>query len=159
MGVRKAVSSDVSRMVALSAKKRQQYEKYSPLFWRESADALANQTRFFEGLLTNPSWICLVHETFQWVDGFIMAHLVIPPPVYDPGGKVCLIDDFVMDEPELWNTAGVELREETHRRAMKLGASVSVTVCGQKDIAKRVFLATEGAHVASEWYVQPLDMK
>src|SRR6202050_4101767 len=141
MPVRKAALADVPRIVALCQRKRQQYEPYSPVLWHESSEAFNYQTRFFEGLLTNPSWICLVHESYQWVDAFLLAHIIAPPPVYDPGGKVCLIDDFAVEDPELWQTAGMALRNEAQRLAIKAGAAISITVCGQKDTAKRVFLA------------------
>ena len=37
------------------------------------------------------------------------------------------------------------LRNEAQRLALKARAAISITVCGQKDTAKRVFLAVAGA--------------
>jgi hypothetical protein len=39
------------------------------------------------------------------------------------------------------------------------GAVLSVTVCGQRDEAKRQALLASGAHVASEWYVRAIERR
>jgi hypothetical protein len=83
-------------MVELAAIKRVQYQEYSPVFWRPAMGACEAQRAFFDKLVAFPDAICLVHEADGVVQGFIIATVVSPPPVYDPGGKVCMIDDFVV---------------------------------------------------------------
>ena len=154
MGVRRATSSDISQMVALSAKLRAEYATYSPVFWRPAANASAAQEKYFASLVDDPALICLVHQAAAGVDGFIIARVVSAPPVYDPGGKVVMIDDFAVAEPSLWQEVGMALHAETERIAAQQGAVLSVTVCGERDIAKRTQLRHAGAEVASEWYVR-----
>lgn len=66
-----------------------------------------------------------------------------------------MIDDFVVADSPLWATVGRGLHDEAERLARNSGAVISVTVCGQRDQAKRRSLVESGAHVASEWYVRP----
>ena len=143
-------------MVELSARKRKQYAEYSPVFWRMANNASNLQHAFFDGLVVDPSWICLVHENGNGIDGFIMAHVTTAPPVYDPGGKVCIINDFAVAEPTLWATAGMALQDEAERRAAVAGAVISIIVCGQRDISKRTALLNSGSEVASEWYIRSI---
>lgn len=159
MAIRDAISGDVPRMVELAAFKRAQYQEYSLVFWRPAVGAREAQRAFFDKLVASPDWICLVHEADGFVNGFIIATVVSPPPVYDPGGKVCMIDDFVVCEPSLWPTVGSALREEAERKAAMTGAVLSVTVCGQRDEAKRQALLESGPHVASEWYVRAIERR
>jgi hypothetical protein len=154
--IHQATQDHVSRMVELSALKRAQYQTHSPIFWRPAADADRLQEKFFRGLLADPSWICLVHENAGGIDGFILARLIAAPPVYDPGGKVCMIDDFAVSDSSLWPTVGMALRDAAERKSSDAGAVVSVTVCGQGDGPKRTALQNSGAHVASEWYVHSI---
>lgn len=143
-------------MVELSTLKRLQYEAYSPIFWKRAADAAHLQQEFFVGLVGDPAVICLVHEAADGVDRFIIARVVSAPPVYDPGGNVCIIDDFMVAEPSLWTSVGVALHAEAERIAAQRGAVISVTVCGERDVPKRTALRGGGAHVSSEWYVHKI---
>lgn len=156
MEVRRAGHEDLERILGLAAAKREEYEKYSPIFWRPAVRAREAQAKYFRHLLSDPDWICLVHETDGDLDGFILAQVTPPPPVYDPGGKACIIDDFVVASPSLWRTVGQDLREEAERLAAQAGATVSVTVCGQRDEEKRRALLESGSRVASEWHVRPI---
>src|ERR1700676_5053020 len=95
-GVRKASHDDVACMVELAAQKRTEYQSYQPVFWRRAADAKAKHKRFFEYLMGRDNVIMLVHDDGGTIDGFVIASLVPAPPVYDPGGATCLIDDFTV---------------------------------------------------------------
>jgi hypothetical protein len=126
------------------------------MFWRPASGSREAQRSFFEKLVASGESICLVHDADKVLNGFIIGTVISAPPVYDPGGKVCMIDDFVVSESSLWSTVGVALRDETERRAALAGAVLSVTVCGQSDEAKRQVLLESGSHVASEWYVRAI---
>jgi hypothetical protein len=154
--IRQSTKADVPEMVGLSARKRKQYAEYSPVFWRMADGASNLQRAFFDGLVVDPSWICLVHENGNGISGFIIAHVTTAPPVYDPGGKVCIIDDFAVAKPTLWATVGMALQGEAERRAAVAGAVISIIVCGQRDIPKRNALLDSGSELASEWYVRPI---
>src|SRR4051794_27026345 len=110
--IRPATHADVPRMVELSALKRKQYAVYSPVFWRPAPDADAAQQKFFTTQLGDAANICLVHEAGGPIDGFLIARVVAAPPVYDTGGKVCMIDDFMVSDPTLWPSVGIALRDE-----------------------------------------------
>ena len=155
MTIRRAVETDISAMVRLSDLKRTQYESFSPVFWKKAPEAALKQKTFFSELLQRDTVIALVSEA-DGIDGFIIANIVAAPPVYDPGGKVCMIDDFVVISPELWVTVGKRLRDQIQLEAKMRGAVLSVTVCGHLDKLKREYLQNADAHIASEWYVEKI---
>jgi len=52
--------------------------------------------------------------------GFLIATLKPAPPVYDPGGPSCDIDDFAVTPAARWPTTGVRLslRARSHLRVV-----------------------------------------
>ncbi len=78
------------------------------------------------------------------------------PPVYDPGGFTCLVDDFVVQRPEDWPTIGASLLHKVNQHAKDQGAVQTVVVCRRLDEAKRAALASLGLTVVSEWSVAEL---
>jgi hypothetical protein len=96
-------------MVNLAAVKLDQYHEYSPVFWCPAAGAHEAHHSFFEKLVASGDSICLVHDADGGLNGFIIGNVISAPPVYNPGGKVCMIDDFVVSDPALWATVGVAL--------------------------------------------------
>lgn len=84
--------------------------------------------------------------------------IVAAPPVYDPGGPTCLIDDFAVAVPEQWPTVGVDLLGALRRTARERGAAQVVVVCGHLDGPKRTALEHSGLSIASEWWVAPLGL-
>ena len=143
-------------MVKLSTAKRRAYEHYSPVFWKSSLQAEEKQSAFLAQQLSDASCICLVHEQDDQINGFIVAKLVAAPPVYDPGGSACVIDDFAVSVPQLWRSVGTSLKKEAEAKTKTLGAAVSVTVCGFHDKDKRNALDESGSRLTSEWYVREL---
>src|SRR5579864_7242442 len=99
-------------MVELSERKRSEYERYQPVFWRKADRSGEKQVPFFLAQLTKPNAIVLGHEESGEIDGFVIAVLVESPPVYDPGGWTCLIDDFAVARKTEWESAGMPLLEE-----------------------------------------------
>jgi hypothetical protein len=97
----------------------------------------------------------LVGEDAGAFGGFIIAHLTEAPPVYAPGGKTCLIDDFAVTGDD-WSEAGRALMAQAQRVAKSAGAIQAVVVCGHLDEPKRNFLHSEGLTIASEWFVKNL---
>jgi hypothetical protein len=99
--------------------------------------------------------ICLVSEEAGQLTGFLIATLTPPPPVYDPGGLTCQIDDFAVVTAARWPTTGVRLLRAGLARAAQRGAVQAVVVTGHLDRAKRQALRTCGLEIASEWWVTP----
>ena len=156
MPIRTARETDIPRMVAMAETKRIEYEGYSPVFWRKAPDSSPKQELFFQRLLTSPDVVALVAEVEDTLSGFIIGAVTIAPPIYNPGGLVCIVDDFAVAKPQEWDLVGAELLAAVEREAKAPGAVLSVVVCPQRDQTKRIMLQKAGAAVASEWYVKPL---
>jgi hypothetical protein len=103
-------------------------------------------------LLGEENTIALVYEQNNTLDGFLFARLLSAPPVYDPGGLTCLIDDFTVNEG-LWLSAGMELLAAAREAARARGAVQVVVVCAHLDEPKRRMLAAAELSIGSEWYV------
>ena len=156
MNIRTAQETDIRGMVAIAETKRVEYEGYSPVFWRKASDSAPTQELFFPRLLASADVIALVAEEGDALSGFIIGAITIAPPVYNPGGPVCIVDDFAVAKPQDWVTVGAALLAAVEREAKVRGAVLSVVVCPQRDEAKRAMLQKAGAAVASEWHVKPL---
>jgi GNAT superfamily N-acetyltransferase len=155
--IRRARREDAPALVDLSERKRIEYQAYQPRFWRKAADSREKQLPFFERLIESDRVIALVYEEAGRVNGFVIASLVDAPPVYDPGGQTCLIDDFVVYEPSDWAMIGTVLLIAAIQEARERGAVQTVVVCGHGDGPKRSMLAKVGFSIASEWYVREID--
>jgi hypothetical protein len=151
MPIRPATLRDVSIMIAMSEAFRTQLQQYQPVFWRKAADSAEKQTPYFEKLVQDESVITLVHETDTKVDGFIIAGFMEAPPVYNPAGLTCLVDDFCVDE---WATTGRALLDLAMEEAKARGAVQIVVICPHLDEAKRAMLRGKDLTIASEWYVR-----
>lgn len=153
--IRTANLADVPKMVALSSAKRRAYAGALPLFWRPAADADARQTAWFSQLLPRDTTVALVAAGPTEVDGFLIGLIQPAPPVYDPGGLTCSVDDFCVREPSLWSTTGAALLVEARLRAKTKGATLVIVVCGVHDQAKRALLERPGLQPASIWFTGP----
>ena len=154
MPIRPATEMDVPRIIALLQQRRETYQHYAPIFWRIAEGAAEKQEPFIRRLVGDADVLTIVHEGQGRIDGVLIATVITAPPVYDPGGKVCMIDDYVVESPELWREIGTRLLEHCCDWARAQGCVLQVIVCGQKDIPKAAMLKGMGAEVASEWYVR-----
>jgi GNAT superfamily N-acetyltransferase len=152
--VRKTQLADTARMVALSEQARAELEKYQPDFWRKAADSEEKQLPYFRQQIENERVIALVSEQVNELDGFIIGILTNPPPVYDPGGLTCVVDDFMVAAPDLWQSVGLNLLNEVISQAKERGAVQVVVICAHHDEPKRAMLIAENFPVASEWRVR-----
>ena len=121
--MRAAVPADVERLVELSAQRRAQYRTYQPRFWQPAEDAQEKQTPFFRALVDDAAVAVLVAtDAAGVVRGFAVARNVEAPPVYDPGGPTCLVDDFTVSADSEWPEVGGLLLEAVGRWAGRRGA-------------------------------------
>jgi hypothetical protein len=155
-GIRQAQPFDILRIVELIEQRRVQYQEYQPKFWRKAKDSSDAERAYLESIIDSPPAIVLVHEQDGAIDGVIIGMLEHLPPVYDPGGPVCIVDDFVVSSPDLWTAAGVSLLNALSREARERGAVHLTIGCGHLDRLKRTMLAVHGYAIASEWYVRDL---
>lgn len=142
-------------MTALATIRRDQYARYQPLFWRPAGGAAGKHRRYLASLVATDEVITLVGEEAGQLTGFLIATLTAAPPVYDPGGLTCQIDDFTVVADASWPTAGVRLLRAGLAQAARRGAVQAVVVTGHLDQAKRKALRACGLEVASEWWVTP----
>ena len=154
--IRAARTDDITAMVELSERKREQYERFQPVFWRKAADSRERHTTYLAGLLARGQHLALVAEAAGVLDGFLIAELRPAPPVCDPGGLTCLVDDFVLADEARWDDIGSALLRRVGEEARARGAVQLVVVCAHLDAPKRAMLASAGFSVASEWHVRPL---
>jgi GNAT superfamily N-acetyltransferase len=154
--IRRAEASDVPAMLDLAEQRRTQYARYQPRFWNPAPDARLAQSGYFAQLVATPEVLTAVCVQATELIGFLIASLVPAPPVYDPGGLTCQIDDFCLASLDTWQTVGKQLLEHTYAAARQRGATQAVVVCGHLDQPKRNMLFSIGATLASEWFVQEL---
>jgi hypothetical protein len=138
-----------------SANYRWESHRYQPLFWRPAADALDNHRSYLASLVASDEVITLVSEQTGQLTGFLIATLPPAPPVYDPGGPACLIDDFVAVPATKWPTTGARLLRAGLAEAGRRGAVQAVVVTAHLDQPKRQALRACGLQAASEWWVTP----
>jgi hypothetical protein len=155
-GVRPASQADLPAILDLAEAKREEYQRYQPTFWRKAGASRAKHEAFLTGLLEDAAVLLRVHEHAGVVDGFIIGHLPTPPPVYDPGGPVLLVDDFATRDAQDWATVGAALLAAVTAEAKARGALLAVVICGHLDAPKRAMLAGAGYGVASEWHTRTL---
>ena len=154
---RPATQDDIKDVAALAAARRRDYEAHQPRFWRQADDALARHTTYLHGLVDEPDHVFLVAGDSSRVSGFVIGRLVPAPPVYEPGGLTCLVDDFVVESPDAWASLGRVLLRDLLRAARARGAVQVVVVSGRQDEPKRSALRAAGLVVATEWWIGPID--
>jgi GNAT superfamily N-acetyltransferase len=154
--IRRAEATDLPAMLDLAEQRRVEYARYQPRFWNPAPDARLAQSGYFAQLFEAPEVLTAVCLHDAQLSGFLIARLVPAPPVYQPGGLTCLIDDFCLAAPQGWTTLGRQLLEHIYAQARQRGATQAVVVCGHLDQPKREMLFATGATLASEWFVQEL---
>jgi hypothetical protein len=150
---RRAIHEDVDAIAALAARRRQEYEIQQPRFWRQAQDALVRHTTYLHGLVDDRDHLFLVTGDDEHVRGFVIGRLVPAPPVYDPGGLTCLVDDFAVEDADAWKTVGLTLLRDLSREARRRGAVQLVVVSGRSDEPKRRALDAAGLVPATEWWL------
>jgi GNAT superfamily N-acetyltransferase len=153
--IRAATEADVAAMTLLAAARREQYAGYQPTFWRPAADARDRHRGYLAGLVAGDQAITLVGEEDGQLTGFLIATLTAAPPVYDPGGLTCQIDDFAVAQAGTWATTGAALLRAGLAEAARRGAVQAVVVTAHLDHPKREALRACGLDIASEWWVTP----
>ena len=146
-------------MTDLAGIRREQYAQYQPLFWRPAAAAADKHRAHLERLVASDQVITLVSEEAGQLTGFLIATLNPAPPVYDPGGLSCVIDDFAVTPAARWPTTGVQLLRAALAEAGQRGAVQAVVVTAHLDEPKRQALRACGLEVASEWWVTPQGLR
>ena len=138
----------------MASARRRQYATYQPVFWAPADDSEQVHKPYLAKLIDDKDVITLVSESSGALTGFLIATIGDAPAVYNPGGRTCQIDDFVV-EPGRWKSAGTQLLRAATELATSRGAIQAVVVTGHLDLEKREALKTCGLSIASEWWVTP----
>ncbi|MEL6982246.1 MAG: hypothetical protein AAFO29_07465 [Actinomycetota bacterium] len=156
MTVRTATEADLDAIVALSSRARDRLQELDPEFWRRHPDADAGQRQWFAILLADAGHQVIVRvgtaEHPEELAGFVIARAMDAPPVYDPGGPVCFVDDFVWDRVE----TAEALLAEARRWAADRGCVRLIVVTPAADDERRSLLGASGLHATSEWWTGPV---
>jgi hypothetical protein len=147
-------------LLALAAKKREQYQLCEPQFWRSATDAVDKQRQFFSALIEDDDVaVVLATDSATHVRGFAVARILQAPPVYDPGGLTCMIDDFTAADDSDWPEVGPLLLQTIADWAATQDACQLVVVTARLDEAKRRVLHQANLSLASEWWVGPVSSR
>ena len=153
--VRRARLDDMDRLLELAHHRRQRYATYEPVFWRPATGALDAQRPFYGALVEDREAGVFVAVDGERIEGFVIARIVDTPPVYDPGGGTCLVDDFTVADDAQWSWAGPMLLKQVRAWAAARDAAQVVVVTGHRDEGKRELLRHAGLSLASEWWTGP----
>lgn len=157
--IRTAEDFDLEEILNLANAKRLEYETHQPVFWRVAPDAIAQQRDYIASQIADEKVITLVATSGNELIGFAIGRLVPSPPVYNPGGLTCSVDDFIVNRSDLWETVGADLLDQVREVAVSKGAVQVVVVCGHLDDPKRQALEKSSLTIASEWWVAPLNIQ
>src|SRR3712207_677668 len=104
--VRPAVIADLPAMVTLAEHKRIEQAHEQPVFWHKATDSAEKHASYLRILLQRDGVFAFVQEAGIELVGFVIGVRLEAPPVCDPGGPTCLIDDFTVADPALWPSVG-----------------------------------------------------
>jgi GNAT superfamily N-acetyltransferase len=85
-----------------------------------------------------------------------MGVLQDPPPVYAPGGKTLLVDDFAVVEGAEGDTAASALLDAVISEARARGAVQMIVVAAARDARATRWLEEKKLRVASQWWTRTL---
>jgi hypothetical protein len=148
--LRDAVLEDATWIVQQAEEEQARHRERHSLRDGDATAFRAPTRAEIEALIASDKAISLVDDPGTG-RGFLLARLVNAPPVYAPGGPVCLVEAFGVagERPD----AGETLVEEAARRVRERGGVLLRIVCSHGDAARERFLADHGFTIASEWYV------
>ena len=156
LGIRSALATDVQAMAQLLEIKRALLESFEPVMWRVSPAAAQLTPAFFTHQLGQPNAIARVAEDNGRFAGFIIGGVQDAPPVFAPGGKTVLIDDFAVIEGEGGDAAALALLDAVMSEARARGAVQLIAIAAAKDARVVRWLESKKLHVASQWWTRTL---
>ncbi|MBC8104864.1 MAG: hypothetical protein H7Z41_20000 [Cytophagales bacterium] len=147
--VRTATAADVPRLLEIGERKREQYEAFSPIFWKKAPVARETFAPFVTSQIENEKNIALVFEVNGDIRGYIIAQCGNPADGY--------VDDYTVADPAAdWPTVGASLLAEAGRQAQARGVSAFTIVTGHADDPKRAVVEELGFTLGKNWLVKPL---
>ena len=147
--IRTATASDVPRILEIGEQKREQYETFSPVFWRKASTPRETFGPFITSQVESETNIALVSETNGDVSGYLIAQCRNLADGY--------VDDYATANPITdWPTVGASLLTEAVRQAGARDVTAFTIVTGHADAPKRAAVESLGFHLGKNWLVKPL---
>jgi GNAT superfamily N-acetyltransferase len=156
VNIRVATAGDVQAMAQLIAIKRRQLEYFEPVMWRPSEAAAQMTLSFFTHQVVQPNAIARVAEVGGRFVGFIIGGLQDAPPVFSPGGKTVIIDDFAVEDGPHADEVASTLLDEVMSEARARGAVQIIAIAAARDERAQRWLEGKKLHVASQWWTRTL---
>jgi GNAT superfamily N-acetyltransferase len=156
MIIRPAVFDDIPTMVALVEARRDVLASYQPVMWGRSHQSAAMSTGWFSSLINQDTTIARMAVDAEGAAGFYIGVIQQPPPVYAPGGTVCLIDDMAVVDGARGDRAGEMLLDAAAKDARAKGAVLMVAISAVADERHNALLRSRNMSPASYWWSQPL---
>lgn len=134
---------DAHWAAALMEKRRRDYVRYSPVFWRPAEGAVGLHEQFLRGRIIAETTVAL-----RTGHGFIIC---------ERRGSKAFVDDFAVDRPGAWDSDGAALLlAAAERLAAADGVATVVVVTAHADRAKAGMLANLSLALAEQWWVREL---
>jgi GNAT superfamily N-acetyltransferase len=147
--VRAVTDVDVSWIADMMERRREQYEAYSPLFWRRAARAREIQEPYLRS--------CVADDRYRGSrsdHGFVLAELrAAGAPPWSPAISECFIDDFAVDADERWATEGRALLLAVWEAQQARGAEGLRVVTARRDEPKVALLESLGLQIGESWFI------
>jgi hypothetical protein len=156
ISIRPASAADVQQMTLVMADKRKQLEMFEPVMWRPSEAAAQMTPAFFTHQVGQPNVVARIAESDGRFLGFIIGVIQDAPPVFSPGGKTVLIDDFVVVEGPEADDAASALIDAVMSEGRARGAVQIIAVAAARDERAVRWLEAKKLHVASQWWTRTL---
>lgn len=133
---------DAAWAAGLLELKRNEYARYSPVFWRPAEGAAAVQEPFLRRQIASETTIAL-----RTRDGFIIC---------ERRGRDGLVDDFTLAPPRHWDEDGAALLLAVAERLAADGIGALRVVIADADLPKSALLRGLSLSLAEQWWVHEL---
>jgi hypothetical protein len=143
MPVTEMSAADARWAAELMEKRRRDYARYSPVFWRPADGVVGLHAEYLRGCVSAETTVALRTE-----HGFIVG---------ERRGSTGLVDDFAVEPPGTWDSDGaVLLLAAAERLVAADGVDAVVVVTAHADRPKAGMLAGRSLTLAEQWWVREL---
>ncbi len=136
-------AADTQFAAALMERRRREYVRYSPVFWRPAEGVVGLHERYLRGRISAETTVAL-----RTAHGFIIC---------ERRRLEGFVDDFAIEPPGTWDSDGAALLlAAAERLAVVYGVAAVRVVTGHADRPKAGMLANLSLTLAEQWWVREL---
>ena len=147
--IRPATASDVPRILEIGERKREQYDAFSPVFWKKAPTPREEFGPYVTSQVESARNVALVAEVDNTMRGYLIAQYGNAAEGY--------IDDFAVSDPDTdWTVAGIALLSAAEQMAQTREVAAIMIVTGHADTPKRAAAEQRGFTLVKNWLVKPL---